>query len=168
MFELKPLHADGISAALEKAMRYRLLNEPWQAESICEDILAVEPDNQKALVTLLLALTDQFGRERGADVNAARALLPRLEGEYAQTYYAGIIAERRGKAHLARGGPGSAAAAYEALSQAMELYEEAERLRPPGNDDAILRWNTCARIFMRHSHDLRPLDEEPRLEPQLE
>lgn len=168
MFELKPLHADGIPAALDKAVRYRLLNEPWEAESICEDILAVEPGNQRALTTLLLALTDQFGRERGAHANAAWALVPRLEGEYAQAYYSGIIAERRAKAHLTRGGPGSAAAAYEALQQAMEYYEEAERVRPPGNDDAILRWNTCARIFGRHAHDLRPLEEERRLEPQLE
>jgi tetratricopeptide (TPR) repeat protein len=168
MFELKSLHPDGIPAALEKAIRYRLLNEPWQAASICEDILAVEPDNQEALITQLLALTDQFGRERGADARAARELLPRLEGEYAQTYYAGIIAERRAKAHLARGGPGSGAAAYEALRQAMEHYEKAEELRPPGNDDSILRWNTCVRIFQRHPNDLQPMDEEPRLEPQLE
>lgn len=168
MFELKPLHADSIPAALEKAMRYRLLNEPWQAESICEDILALEPENQEALVTLILALTDQFGRKRGADPSAPRAVLPRLESEYAQAYYAGIIAERRAKAHLARGGPGAGAAAYEALRQAMEHYAEAEKLRPAGNDDAILRWNTCVRIFQRNANDLRPLDEEPRLEPQLE
>lgn len=168
MFELKPLHEDSIPAALEKAMRYRLLNEPWEAESICEDILAIDPDNQEALVTLLLSLTDQFGRKRGANASAARALLPRLEGAYTQAYYAGIIAERRAKAHLARGGPGAGGAAYEALRQAMEHFEQAEKLRPPGNDDAILRWNTCARIFQRNAHDLRPLDAEPRLEPQLE
>ncbi|NIR45450.1 MAG: hypothetical protein GWN99_13670, partial [Gemmatimonadetes bacterium] len=64
--------------------------------------------------------------------------------------------------------PGAGAAAYEALRQAMEHYEEAEKLRPAGNDDAILRWNTCVRIFQRNANDLRPLDEEPRLEPQLE
>ena len=50
MFELKPLSHEGIPAALEKAMRYRLLNEPGEAESICHDVLRIDPDNQQALV----------------------------------------------------------------------------------------------------------------------
>ena len=49
MFELKPLSLEGVPAALEKAMRYRLLNEPGEAESICHDVLGVDPDNQEAL-----------------------------------------------------------------------------------------------------------------------
>ncbi|MEE8191503.1 MAG: hypothetical protein V3T74_02080 [Gemmatimonadales bacterium] len=167
MFELKPLSRDGIPAALEKAERYRLLNEPWQAESICRDILAIEPDDQRALVILLLALTDQFGKQMGANSAAVRALIPQLEGEYAQAYYSGIIAERRAKALLARGAPGSGAAAYELLRQAMDLYERAEELRPSGNDDPILRWNTCARMLTRHSEHVRPMEEE-RTEQQLE
>src|SRR2546430_12644177 len=94
MFELKWLSQDGVAAALQKAERYRLLNEPWEAESICRDVLEVEPEQQQALVVLLLALTDQFV-EGGADrLGAARALLPRLAGAYAQAYYAGIICER--------------------------------------------------------------------------
>ena len=60
MAELKQLHKDAIPAALEKAERYRLLNEPGEAESICLDILAVDPDNQRAIITLLLAFTDRF------------------------------------------------------------------------------------------------------------
>jgi hypothetical protein len=60
MFELKALSPDSLPTALEKAHRYRLLNEPMEAESICRDILAVAADHQEALVTLLLALTDQF------------------------------------------------------------------------------------------------------------
>ena len=55
MSELKSLHKDAIPAALEKAERYRLLNEPGEAESICLDILHVDPENQQAIVTLLLA-----------------------------------------------------------------------------------------------------------------
>ena len=43
MFELKPLSQKPLPAALAKAERYRLLNEPSEAESICQDILAVEP-----------------------------------------------------------------------------------------------------------------------------
>ena len=57
MFELKPIHQDAIPQALEKAHFYRLLNEPGAAESICLDILEIDPDNQQALVTLLVALT---------------------------------------------------------------------------------------------------------------
>ena len=55
-FELKMLSEDAVPRALAKAERYRLLNEPGEAESICLDALAVEPANQSALTTLLLAL----------------------------------------------------------------------------------------------------------------
>ena len=34
----------------------------------------------------------------------------------------------------------------------MEQYEEAKRLREPGDDNAVLRWNTCARLIMRNPH----------------
>ena len=63
-FEVKRLHAGAIPGALEKAEHYRLLNEAREAESICLDILDIDPENQKALVTMLLALTDQFERNR--------------------------------------------------------------------------------------------------------
>ena len=43
MFELKRLSADAIPAALEKALRYRLLNDPAEAESICHDVLRIVP-----------------------------------------------------------------------------------------------------------------------------
>jgi hypothetical protein len=55
--------------------------------------------------------------------------------------------------------------AYDAFREAMEHYEKAERLAPPGNDDARLRWNTCARILNQTPH-LVPRPEE-RLEPTL-
>jgi hypothetical protein len=166
MFTLKPLSRPGIPAALQKAERYRLLNEPWEAESICRDVLAVEPDNQAALIALILSLTDQFNRELGPDPAELKALVGRLGTEYEQLYYAAIIAERHGKARLARGGPGAGPVAYEFLRDAMDLYERAERARPAGNDSALLRWNTCARILMRHEN-VRPLAEE-RVEAQLE
>ena len=60
-FELKRIAPDSIPEALSKVERYRLLNEPSLAESICLDILAVAPENQDALISLLLARTDQFG-----------------------------------------------------------------------------------------------------------
>ena len=60
MIELKKLPTESIPAALEMARRYRLLNEPDAAESICLDILVVDPRHQETLITLLLALTDKF------------------------------------------------------------------------------------------------------------
>ncbi|HWW01539.1 MAG TPA: hypothetical protein VNZ64_17710 [Candidatus Acidoferrum sp.] len=148
MFELKQLSREAIPAALEKAMRYRLLNEPAEAESISLDVLRTEPDNQQALVILLLALTDRFSKGYAVGVTQARELLPRLRDPYEQAYYAGIICERRAKARLQREGPGSGSGAYEFLREAMAWYEKAEALRPPGNDDALLRWNACARMIM--------------------
>lgn len=150
MFELKRITMGGVEAALKKAHRYRLLNEPWQAESICRDILEVDPDNQEALVSLILALTDQFGSDRAPSVEEPRALLPRLESEYKQTYYGGIICERRGTAYLKRRTTGSGPMIYDWLRQAMALFEEAEAIRPEGIEEAILRWNTCARVIMKH------------------
>jgi len=161
MFTLKRLSKDGISAALEKAERYRLLNEPWEAESICRDVLEVDSHNRQALVTLILSLTDRFASEASGTVSSARALLPRLESPYDREYYEGIILERRGKSLLARGAPGSGPAVYDWLRQAMACYERAEQLRSAGNDDAILRWNACARLVMQHDH-LHPSAEEAR------
>ena len=158
MFELKPLSPDAVPAALEKAIRYRLLNEPGEAESICQDVLRTEPDNQQALVILLLALTDGFGKGGTARVAQAQAILPRLRDPYEQAYYAGIVCERRVKAQLQRGGPGGSVHAYEQLREAMAWYEKAEKLRPAGNDDALLRWNACARIIMNNG--LQPREEE--------
>jgi hypothetical protein len=162
-FELKPISHAGIAEALEKVERYRLLNEPAQAESICLDILAVEPENQEALVMMILAITDQF--DQGVNASRARTLLPRLHGEYEKHYYAGIIAERTAHAQLKRRSPNSNFVAYDAFRFAMECYEKAEKVRPAENDDAILRWNTCARVLMSNQ-TLRPRPDEA-FEPVL-
>jgi phage shock protein A len=166
MRELKPLSRDAVDAALAKAERYRFLNEPGEAESICLDILAVDATNQAALITLLLALTDQFGESAEAH-ERARATLAALESEYDKAYYAGIIAERRAKAQMARAGVGSSAGAYDWITEAMRYFERAEWLRPSGNDDARLRWNACARFLDRHPH-LRPAAEDVREIEMLE
>ncbi len=166
MYELKPLSKDAVPAALDKAVRYRLLNEPLEAESICRDILRVDPENGQALLHLLLSLTDQF-EERLADAfNQARELVPRLEDEYSRAYYSGIIAERRAKCHLKRGGPGSGPVAFDWFRQALESFEKAVALRPEGNEESILRWNTCARILARHP-ELKPAPQDT-FEPFLE
>lgn len=166
MFTLKRLQREGIEGALAKAERYRLLNEPWQAESICRDVLEVEPENQRAVIGLLLALTDQFARQRAPTVEEVRALLPRLEGEYKRAYYEGIICERRGNALWQRHTPGSGPIAYDWFRQAMEHYERADGLKTPGNEEAALRWNTCARMLMKYP-ELEPAatdDFQPMLE----
>ena len=152
MFDLKPLSKEAVPRALEKAERYRLLNEPADAESICLDVLRVDPGNQQALVVLLLALTDQFGDGLARAFAEARAVLPRLADEYARAYYGGIIQERRARAQLAHGGPAAGYMAHDAFKEAMSCFERAERLRPPGNDDALLRWNACARLMERNPH----------------
>lgn len=166
MFELKRLTKKAIPRALEKAERYRLLNEPGEAESICLDVLGIDSENPSALVTLLLALTDQFEERFAEALQGAREVLGRLGDEYERAYYAGIIFERQAKALLRQGGPASGYVAYDAFREAMGWYEKAEALRPAGNDDALLRWNTCARIIERNA-DLVPEPEE-RSEPPLE
>lgn len=165
-FTPKPISKDAIPAALDKAERYRLLNEPVQAESICLDVLAVEPDNQRAVVTLILAITDHLQTQMSEGVQRARALIPRLKDEYRRVYYAGIVAERHGLAVLAKGAPRAGERAYELLREAMELYERAEAMRPAGEDEAILRWNTCARLLARIPHLTPPPKEE--YEPSFE
>ena len=47
----------------------------------------------------------------------------------------------------------------------MTCYEKAEAIRPPSNDDTLLRWNTCARLIMADQH-LVPMAED-RGEPLL-
>lgn len=165
MFKLKRISGSSIPEALEKAERYRLLNEPLLSESICEDILETDPKNRKAMVIRLLAMTDQFSTPSPPDVNEAKQLAALLPDEYDRYYYHGIICERKGKSTLGKEVPDSSFIAYEWLSDAMELYEKAEAIRPAGNDDSILRWNTCARIIMRHN--LQPRDEK-HIEPLLE
>ena len=152
-FELKSISVQSIPEALAKVERYRLLNEPALAESICLDVLAVVPDHQQALISLLLARTDQF--HMTVTVKGAHEVLSQIQGEYEQAYYAGIIWERLGSARIRQGGAGAGTSAYHALREAMEHYERAMWLSPPGNDDAILRWNTCARMIMQNS-EIRP------------
>jgi hypothetical protein len=158
MVELKRLSAEAIPAALEKALRYRLLNEPAEAESICHDVLHIDPEKQQALVLLLLALTDRFDKGYAVGILQAEQVLSRLSDAYERAYYAGIICERRAKARLHQGHPGSGHDAHESLREAMSWYEQAATLRPSENGDALLRWNTCARLIM--ANQLMPRSEE--------
>jgi hypothetical protein len=163
--QLKPITHAGVPAALQKAERYRLLNDSTAAESICLDVVDVDPGNQQALITLLLSITDQFDDDLSEGVRRAREVLPRLKDEYKRAYYAGIICERRAKAQLHRGMMGSADVAADWFHEAMRWYEKAEAMRPAGNDEAILRWNTCVRMLGKHEPLRRGAnDYEPALE----
>ena len=165
MFELRPLSPSAIPGALAKAERYRLLNEGSEAESICLDVLAIDPENQDAITMMILAITDQFRDDSGAG-HAARAeqMLRRLTDDYARAYYGALIRERRARAYWS---DGRASLAYEWLVEALHGFERATSLRPSGNDDAVLRWNACVRLLRRmpeptpgHDHAETPITSE--------
>jgi tetratricopeptide (TPR) repeat protein len=162
-FELRPISPDSIGGALQKAERYRLLNQPEQAESICLDILDVDPGNQQSLVMLILALTDQLGAA-DAHVGARKAhdYIPRLTDEYSRAYYSGIIVERQARAFLNRGR--ARGSAFEAFREAMDCFEKAAAIRPDGDDDALLRWNSCVRTIRGANLQPRFDEGEPPLE----
>ena len=148
-FELKTLSRDAVSRALAKAERYRLLNEPSEAESICLDALQVDPGNNDVRAMLVLALTDQFDDDLATRAGDALKVVEQLHDPYERAYYTGIVWERKAKARLRRGGLGLGPQVYAWLRNAMSWFEQAEALRPEGNDDALLRWNCCARVLMR-------------------
>jgi hypothetical protein len=156
MFATKPISPESIAGALAKAERYRLLNEPGEAESICYDILEIEPNNHQALISLILSLTDQIPEDNHA-FSKAMSRIGMLNSPYDRAYYSGIAWERRAKARHLGGGQGARQYVYEWIVNALRFFEEAERLRAPGNDDAVLRWNACVRFL-----------EQKQLTPQAE
>src|SRR3954470_18652458 len=133
MFQLKPISHESVSSALAKAEHYRLLAEPSEAESICRDVLAVEADNQHALVILTLALTDQITHDPKAFARAVETA-GLLQSPYERAYYCGIAWERRAKAHHHSGAQGSGHDVYEWIVKALHHFDQAERLRAHGND----------------------------------
>ncbi|HZW08369.1 MAG TPA: hypothetical protein VFF69_00560 [Phycisphaerales bacterium] len=147
MLELKRISPESIPRAISKAERYRLLNEPRPAESICRDILAIEPRRQEVLRILILALTDQF-KTMGVKREEPERVIPHLEDEYSRQYYSGVILERWAKSLLDAGNRGPSI--YDLFRQAMAAYERAMPLAAGGDEDAVLRWNTCVRIIARN------------------
>jgi tetratricopeptide (TPR) repeat protein len=143
--KLKPISKGGIPEAISKAELYRYLNEPGEAESICRDILAIDSENQIALRLLGLALTDQFTGETSDRYAEAESVFEQLKNPYERLYYMGLLYERRAKAQLKVGRPPHMILVL--FEKAMQLFEQAEKIRPEGNDDAILRWNRCVRIL---------------------
>jgi hypothetical protein len=51
--------------------------------------------------------------------------------------------------------------AFSALTQAMKNFEQAEGLRPAGNDDSILRYNACVRLMSSN----QGIQEAPKPDP---
>jgi len=144
-YRLKRIHPDGIAAALAKADKYRELNQPAEAASICRDVLALDSEHQLALRTLGLALTDQFEPSSGARFAEAQAVFGRLQDPYERAFYGGLACERQAKAQLGAHLP--LRSVRPLFDQALARYAEAEALRSPGNDDAVLRWNSCVRTL---------------------
>jgi hypothetical protein len=148
-YQLKSISKAGIAEALAKAELYRYLNEPEESESICRDILAVDPHQQLALRMLGLTITDQFIGGVHDRCQEAEELFARLIDKYEQLYYKGLLQERRAKAQLRAGQLPHAVLPL--LERAMHCFAEAEKIRPAGNDDSILRWNRCVRLLQTPS-----------------
>ena len=144
-FELKPISSSGIPEAISKVVHYRYLSQPAEAESICRDILAVDPDNQMAARLLGLVITDQFTGGRLDRYDEVERIFQNLADRYERLYYTGILNERRAKAQLAAGVPPHSLLVL--FERALRCYEEAGAIRPPADDDAILRWNRCVRLL---------------------
>lgn len=147
--KLKSISPEGVDSALAKVELYRFLNEPEEAESICHDVLVVQPTHQLALRLLGLAITDQFTGSPSDRHSEAEGIFQQLTDRYERLYYLGLLHERRAKAQLRAGRPPHTLLVL--LEEAMRCYEEAERIRPTGNDEAILRWNRCVRLIQRHA-----------------
>lgn len=153
---LKTISKDGIPEAISKVELHRYLNEPEEAESICRDILAADPENQLALRLLGLALTDQFEGRHSDRYGEAEKIFQGLTNPYELHYYMGLLLERRAKAQVKSGV--AAHLLVGSLHEAMRCFEKAEKIRPPHNDDAMLRWNRCLRLLEKLG--LPPVEEK--------
>ena len=89
--KLKPISKDGITQAISRIQLYRYLNEPEEAESICRDILAVEPDHQMAVRLLAMTISDQFSGDPSDRFSEAEGLLNALTDPYERLYFTGLL-----------------------------------------------------------------------------
>ena len=167
MRDLRPkrIQSGAVPGALKKAHHYRLLQEPEQAESICLDILAVDPEHQAAQILLILSLTDQFSRSgQMLDPKRVLKLVDGLSGEYERAYYRGLVSERRARAMLAESM--SRSFTWEYFREAMQSYTKAQKCQGENSDDAILRWNACLRTVSRER--LEPRADRDELHADME
>ena len=168
MPKFKPLPKKSIPEALEKAQHYRLLNEPRIAESICLDILKVDPDHQEALVMVVLSISDLLERRKAEGVRQAREHIARIKDKYKRAYYDGLVCERRGLVVLRASQPGHHHYAYNWFMEALEHYAEAEKVQPKDSSEVILRWNTICRIFEAYPNLGPAPEDDPHASGMLE
>src|SRR5258706_15272624 len=95
VLKLKTIPRDGIAEAISKIELHRYLNEPEEAESICHDILAADPENQIAQRLLGLTITDQFEEQTSDRYGEAEKMFQNLSDPYERLYYLGLLQERR-------------------------------------------------------------------------
>ena len=139
-FELKMLTHEGIESALSKAERYRLLNEPVEAASICRDVLAVDPGNQHAYVSLSLSLSDQYALHTDPS-REIEVLAAKLTDPFEKAYFTGLALERRAKALFRQRG---------ANIGTNSTVPDGRIASACSNKCPLLRWNACARFLMQH------------------
>ncbi|AFJ01431.1 hypothetical protein Q7C_252 [Methylophaga frappieri] len=162
---LHDIHADSVELAIDRARQYRSLLEPEIAESICLDVLHIQPDNQQARIIYILALTDQIDVSGSqSPFQAIETAIELLDNPYQQQYYTGIYFERRARFMLSQ--PMSRAFAYDYFVKALQCYQQAEKIRPEHNDESILRWNSCVRTIAREK--LKPVSEQDKVQMSRE
>jgi hypothetical protein len=159
--KLKMISRSGIAQTIAKAELYRYLAEPEETESICRDVLAVEGDNQAALRMLGLAISDQLSGGRLERWSEAESVFQSLTDPYERFYYTGLLHERRVKAQVRAGQP--LRTLVPLIENAMLCFEQAEKICPPDNDEALLRWNRCVRLLQS-----LPRAEEEKEVPALD
>lgn len=152
MYELKRLAQKNLDGAVALAKHYRDLNQPEEAESICRDVLDVAPENEDALRTLGLALTDRFPAGYMTLFDEAIKAFEKLSTEYDRLYYTGIAWERYAKAQLAAGRGHNALHAFE---EAIEQFEAAEKVGRPDDAAPVLHYNHCVRALLTHPELVR-------------
>jgi hypothetical protein len=157
--EIKPLPTHDFESALGLAERCRASEEPEAAESACLDVLAIDPENERALELLILARTDLLERGLPGGVEKAREVLERLDRPYERAYYGALICERQARYLLRQRGARAGAIAYDWLRQATDRYEDAMRMDPE-RAEPVVRYNACVRLIERHPHCAAGAEDE--------
>ncbi len=163
--KLHDIRISAVNKALEKARQYRSLLEPEIAESICLDVLKVDPDNQDVLIVYMLALLDQISRnENQTQIKTIDGTIDKLTSQYQRYYYSGLLNERRARHLLTQAM--SHSFAYDYFIEALKFYQQAIERCPEKNDEAILRWNSCIRTIEKEK--LKPRQDSEDLMVDME
>lgn len=163
--KLHDIRISAVKKALKKAKQYRSLLEPEIAESICLDILNIDPENQDVLIVYILALLDQISRtENQTHIKTIERTIDNLTSQYQRYYYLGLLSERRARHLLTQAM--SRSFSYDYFIEALTSYQQAIELCPQKNDEAILRWNSCIRTV--ETEKLKPRRDSEDLMVDME